>query len=173
MRAWAGITCVILVGCVSAAHGPAEPEPCYSTETGMVDHPEGDSLALARLTGVWDLELRRTGYDRHVGGRIVLEPRRRRPGALYLNHMFYDVARGAVVIDLDDLGMQQPSSETMILLQRGDSVGAMVGSSLSVIGTGDLALEGAWDGELIRGCWWQLAVSGCPHGTFELRRPAI
>ena len=173
MRAWAGLTCVVLGGCVSAAQAPAGPEPCYSLDAGMVDFPEGDSLALARLTGVWDLELRRSGHDGHVDVRIVLEPRRRRPGALPLNHFFYDVARGAVEIDLGNLGMQQPSSETMILLQRGDSVGAMVGSSLSVIGKGGLALEGAWDGELIRGRWWQLAITGCPQGTFELRRPAI
>jgi hypothetical protein len=104
---------------------------------------------------------------------VALEPKRYQRGALRLNHTWYEVARGPFTIDLTAIGLQQPSAEMMYLLQRGDTVGAMIGSTLDIVGTGDLALEGAWDGSVIRGRWWQLAVRGCPSGTFELRRPAI
>ena len=159
-----------------ANSAPRRAEVAYCiTTNSVVDNPEGDTLALDGLVGTWELEFWREGVEQGVTGLIHLKAKRRNrePDALYLNHTWYDVAQGPFELDLSPLLAFEPNVPVMHLLQRGDSVGALIGATMSIIDSGDLALSGRWHGTAIRGRWHQLAITGCPSGTFELRRPAI
>lgn len=167
--------CLLLVACAASAPlQKADIGFCGSSHR-IMRNSEGDTLALHRLLGSWELELWREGSDRSVSGMVSLEPGRRsnEPGALHFHHMWYDAARGSFDLDLSPMLKYQPRVRVIHVLQRHDSVGAMIGATGSIIDEGDLSLEGYWHGDVIRGRWHQLGVVGCPSGSFELRRPAV
>jgi hypothetical protein len=160
MRVFAVAIAGVLTACASATRGSGGADTrCYGT--GVVGNPRGDSLSVNGLSGAWAIDLRRSGFEAPALGRARLEPKHREAGALHLNHTWYDVAQGPFDIDLGEIGLRSPSASTMYLLQRGDSVGAMMGSTLSIVESGDVVLEGAWRGSMVQGRWWQLAVPGC------------
>ena len=175
MRLLASVGCLILLAC-AATKSPRNADVAFCGRTNsVVANPNGDTLTLDGLVGAWELEFWRDGMGHSVMGVVHLDPNRRNrePGALHLNHTWYDIAQGPFELDLSSLLAFEPTVPVIHLLQRGDSVGALIGATMSIIDSGDLALSGFWHGSMIRGRWHQLAIIGCPSGTFELRRPAI
>ena len=166
--------CLLILACAARTPSTRASDCIYVTTNPVVGNPEGDTLALEGLVGTWVLELWRDGTEQSVVGVLHLTAfrRNRERGALHLNHSWYDVAQGPFELDLTSLLADVPRVPVVRLLQRQDSVGAMIGATMSVLHDGDLALMGFWEGESIRGEWHQIMSPGCPSGRFELRRPA-
>jgi hypothetical protein len=170
---------VLAVGsaAVSACVHYVSPESgCYGTGElpgGIPGEIDTSRVRLAKVAGAWELRLANPEGRASVVHKIALAMPVAVPESMRLNHVWYDAVVGDTEDDFRPLLRESPSSTRMVLYVSGDSVGGIIGTTMSIVGVGDLVLRGDLREGRITGRWAQLAVAGCPTGVFELRRPDV
>lgn len=161
---WRLLIAVAVVAC---------PLVLQAQQTRRVGAPDFPARTLA-LAGHWSLTFVRDGDTTRHAVRLDLIPDSvpEAAGTLKLDHVCY-ACLGSTVDGprVPWLRLSPTSDHLRLWLATPDTVGAVVGTTMSTVGTGDLELSGRLQGDsLITGTWRQLGTPEQVHGHFELRR---
>ena len=134
--------------------------------------PPNYPVSLFNYVGRWSIALVRADGSRSLATTFDLVPDSVPYIAvvLQLNHVCYACLRATVSADWDRLLRIPPTSNRMSLGTDSTIMGATIGTTMQIVGVGDLILRGSWTGDSAVGTWRQLESPDSATGTFVMRR---
>jgi hypothetical protein len=163
----AGTTFLILLLTSGTPVSAQQPEPEMLQRVLPRDHP---ARLLGRV-GRWTLTLVREDQPASLDIPFTLSPDSvpRVAGILRSSHICYDCLAGTLPANWRSLLETPPTSSRLRLHTNDTVVSAVVGTTLSIVGIGDLELIGRWHGDSAVGTWQQLPHPIAARGRFVLR----
>jgi hypothetical protein len=133
--------------------------------------PSGYPARLLSRVGQWRLILIREDKPAVLDVPFTLGPDSitRMADVLKLSHTCFDCLAGTLPVDWRSLVEWPPTSSRIRVHTNDTSLSATVGTTVSIVGVGDLELTGRWRGDSVVGTWRQIPNPIIARGRFILR----
>jgi hypothetical protein len=166
---WVPLTALLIIGTGyhTTPASAQQPDP-EMTELVL---PRDFPARLLSKVGRWRLTMVREDKPASLEVVFALGPDSitRMADVLKLSHTCFDCLAGTLSVEWRSLVEWPPTSSRIRVHTNDTSLSAIVGTTVSIVGIGDLELNGRWHGDSAVGTWRQIPHPITARGRFVLR----